>query len=728
MFTLCFKAHKQVIITLLLGLILVLSIEVVVFRLWAIDMSVPFNYWGDTLWFVVPIKGMIENGWTYNIPQLSAPFGLSASGFPSMTNLDWLIMKAISLLVTDAGAILNFFWLFSIALTVCSSIISLHLLGVNKLLSLIFSISYGFLPFAILRNVAHICLVYYCVPLLCLFSIYLARSCDILNAKYVRFFGYSAAFLQGLNYIYFSFFAVVLFVFSGMVGFVQTRSIRVVKEATVASGIVIIMAAINLVPSFLSWAEHGKPPDMSYKSAAEAEVYGLKIRKMFAPHEGNKIPLFKQWGRQDKSSNFPNENENVTARLGPIAAVGLLYLLMVSVGLSKPNKPHDMNVINSLASLALFSVLFTTTGGFGAIFNLFLPDIRAYNRFSVFIAFFALAGLALWWQSRIQAVGSKCHKGWLLTFLMAFFALGLYDQLLDVKFLQSRRAADEISARHERDFVKHIEAIVPADAAVFQLPVTGFPPDGGKELMLPYDHARPYLWSTHLRWSWPSFSLQHRNWIDKLSGQEGLGLAEILVLSKFRLIWVDRYGYTDNGARIISSLLAIGAIDVAPEMSPRYVVMDLANIADQMSRDLGSESLALKQEILLDEPVLVWGRGFYASEHNAEWGTFRWSKAESKLQIISGSKRPVSCVLSFLAASGKTGMLTVSSASQTVSVKLSPEPVRIDFPITLEPNDSVVVDFVGSMGRIDMPPGESRDLHFYLIETNLQYTVESKLK
>ena len=137
----------------LLELILVLAIETVALRLWRIDFSVPFNYWGDTLQFVVPIKGMIENGWTFEIPQLSAPFGLSAVAFPAMTNLDWLIMKAISLFASDAGTVLNTFWLFSIVLTAWSATLSLRLIGVKDWLALGFGVVYSFLPFVLLRNV-----------------------------------------------------------------------------------------------------------------------------------------------------------------------------------------------------------------------------------------------------------------------------------------------------------------------------------------------------------------------------------------------------------------------------------------------------------------------------------------------------------------------------------------------------------------------------------------------
>ena len=40
-------------------------------------------------------------------------------------------------------------------------------------------------------------------------------------------------------------------------------------------------------------------------------------------------------------------------------------------------------------------------------------------------------------------------------------------------------------------------------------------------------------------------------------------------------------------------------------------------------------------------------------------------------------------------------------------------------PLTLDPGKRVVVRFAGDMGKIDLPPGETRDLHFYLTEIRL---------
>jgi len=698
----------------------VVFVEVVALKLWQADFRVPFNYQGDALWFVVPVKGMIDNGWVYDIPQLSAPFGLSAAGFPSMTNFDWLIMKGISLFVPDAGAVLNIFWLFSMVLTTWSATIALHLIGAKNWLALAAAIIYAFLPYAFLRNVGHISLVYYTVPLLALLTINIAKGGDHPQAKLIRIFGYGAAIAQGFNYIYFSFFAIVLFVFSGVLGFIQNKSKKPIKEAVIAVALIAFATSINLAPSFISWSQHGKPPDMGYKSAAEAEVYGLKLRKLLVPNEANQLPIISHWARSDKNSNFPNENENVTARLGPMAAIGFLFLLMVSAGMDGQyfnSKGVDVKIV---ASLSLFTFLFTTVGGLGAIFNQILPDFRGYNRFSVFLAFFSLVGLVLLIQELIVKIQTKILKIIFIAIFGGFAIFSLYDQALDARHLINRREANLSSAKQERELVRNIEIKFPKGTSVFQLPITGFPPDAGTKRMSPYDHAKPFLWSNGLMWSWPSFSQRHRSWLDQLNGLEGEALAESLVLSKFDLIWIDRFGYEDNGDKIISSLLLTGASEVAAGASQRYAVLSLAPIEKQLKKQLGEVAFEKQSDKILNAPILNWSNGFYGPEHNSEGRIFRWSRSNSEIVIANAHSAPWIGTLSFYIASGTQGEVVVSSGSHSNIAKLGPVPVLIEFPVTVAPSGKTIVNFSTTAEKMSLPSGETRDLYFYIMDSSLK--------
>lgn len=702
-----------------------LVISIILFfglRLWSIDLSVPFNYWGDTVWFSVPIKGMIDNGWVYTIPQLSAPFALNASAFPSMTHTDWLVMKLISLFANEPGTVLNVFWFSSIVFTAWSTALALSLLGARLWLAAVAGLVYAFLPFALLRNVAHISLVYYCVPLLSLFSIWVAQGCTAPHSRLIRWVGIFAAIAQGFDYIYYSFFALLLFGFAGWFGSVQARSWHPLKQASIAGIFILFSATINLTPSFLSWQSHGKPPDMAYKSSVEAEIYGLKLRKLLAPNEANRFPVFSQWAQRDKSAGFPLENENVTARLGPMAAAGLLLLLMVKLRLVRLSNNPESEIIRSVATLSLFVILFSTIGGLGAIFNLAFVEFRTYNRFSVFVAFFALTGIIMWWQSGLRNAPSKGRRLVLGVGLVSLVLFTLYDQLLDLKHLRNTRTDQEIQTRQQRDLVKQIETIVPPGSSVFQLPLTGFPPDGGINRMATYAHGQAFLASTSLHWSWPSFSQRHRSWQDQLNGLEAPELVDALALSKFRLIWVDRFGYSDNGEKMVSSMISAGAKEILTGASSRYVVLDLENVINRLRTSLGTEGFERNQRDYLEAPGLHWGKGFYPLEKDNKGRTFHWSQRHSELVIRNWSNSVRSFEMSFLVAAGKPGKVNLSVGSQNIATRVSGVPTPVTVLVALGPGETQVLRFTGDMGRVDAPSRETRDLHFYVMNMQVQPT------
>ena len=145
-------------------------------ELWRFDFRVQFNYLGDSLWFAVLAKSVAQNGWAYFVPQLSAPYGLAAAAFPTMTNFDWLIMKVISLVSRDPAIVFNVFWLCTIFFTAWTGLLSLRLLGVPSWLAALGGLLYTGIPYTWLRSTGHLSLVFYSVPLLCVFAVYLARG------------------------------------------------------------------------------------------------------------------------------------------------------------------------------------------------------------------------------------------------------------------------------------------------------------------------------------------------------------------------------------------------------------------------------------------------------------------------------------------------------------------------------------------------------------------------
>ena len=288
--------------------VVVLACAAAMLHLWSYDLRVPFYYGSDALWFVTLVKGLIQNGWTFEIPQLSAPFSLHAVAFPAISNFDWALMKLLAYFSNSAGFILNAFWLLSLVLTAWTASAALLLVGVSPWLGFVGGVTYALLPGAFIRNVIHINLVYYTVPLICLLAINVARGSygDSRDGP-IRKLGYLAAFVQGLNYIYFSFFGVLLFGMAAFVAATRKRHPGTLRAAVVASCILMFVTGANLAPSLYSWSREGKPPDMDYKSVADAEHYGLTIRTMVSPHHDNPLSAFGAWRQLDTGVGFPTE-------------------------------------------------------------------------------------------------------------------------------------------------------------------------------------------------------------------------------------------------------------------------------------------------------------------------------------------------------------------------------------------------------------------------------------
>jgi phosphoglycerol transferase len=691
-------------------------------RLWRHDLSVPFNYWGDTLHFTALAHGLMLNGWPHHIPQLGAPFGFEAVAFPSLMSTDWAMTWLIAQFVDSPGAAINLFWLISILLTALSAMVALRLLGVSRYLAIAAAILYALLPGTFIRNTAHISLVYYTVPLLAAFCItLLSREEGSHRARALFRWAVAAAFLQGLNYIYHSFFAVGLLLLCGTWAGLVMRDRVAVRRVLIVMSVLLISGAVNLAPAMISWQQNGKPPAMDYKSPAESEVYALKLRRLLLPHEESKVPVLGHWARADRAAQFPHENENEASRLGTFGAAGLLTVLVLLSVLALGRASGSDRDARASAVLLLITLLITTVGGLGTIFNVLVaPDIRAYNRFSVFLAFFAFAALAILLTHVLNRLHDMRWRAAAAFGVAALIALSAYDQTLDARRLTNRYAADQAAALHERQVVRTLEAQLPMGASVFQFPITSFPPDGGRLQMGAYDHARPFLWSSHLRWSWPTFSHRHHAWDQQLLALPHAEWARRLVLSGFDAVWIDRNGADDRGAALESALLGAGAVRVAPQVSARYGLVDLAPVKSSLQQELGNAGFAQAAAAAMPVAAVDYGQGFYAPEMGQGGRQFRWMQREANLSVRNFAGTPVRAELALALQSGGPGEVAVLAEGREIGrLRSSLAGEENALTLTLEPRATISLRMVSQHPALNAP-NDPRALYTTLLSLQLR--------
>jgi phosphoglycerol transferase len=311
---------------------------------------------------------------------------------------------------------------------------------------------------------------------------------------------------------------------------------------------------------------NGTNAAIDYKIPNDAELYGLKIRHLLTPSPEHPIPFVREAAEKMSTSFSSDNHENATSRLGFIASAGLIASIMVAfIALAGRRLWNPADLVASASALSLSSLLLATVGGFGALIALIAPHIRAYNRIVVFIAFFSLFIVG-----SLIAKFRNGRKAALIAVLMG--VLGISDELWAKAFLNNQAARSVVA--DERVLVTELEANLPKGSAIFQLPYTTFPIENNQGKMGPYDHARPYILSNHLRWSWGNIlGRDPDSWAATVSQMLPEDMLARLVKAGFVGLWIDKSGYSDPDLAIEVTRL----VQLPPRLSPsgRYAFFDI---------------------------------------------------------------------------------------------------------------------------------------------------------
>lgn len=270
------------------------------------------------------------------------------------------------------------------------------------------------------------------------------------------------------------------------------------------------------------------------------------------------------------------ENESLGSSLGLVGVVGLVALVIVALlgagGVWFRAGPGPD--LAALSMLTLLSVLLGTVGGFGAIVAVVLPQIRSYNRISIYIGLFALAAVGVLVERGIGRVG-RSHRLLLWGVSGALLVFGVWDQFTpaavpDYDGVRARYTAD-------RAFLEKVEAEVPQGASILQLPYMPWPEPGGPiEEMGDYEHFRAYLASSGtLRFSYGAMKGRETDaWQQSVAVLPPEQMLVRVRQEGFKAIWLDLHGIADDAALVASLRDAVGMPPLV-DPSGRFVVFVL---------------------------------------------------------------------------------------------------------------------------------------------------------
>ena len=673
-------------------------------QIWRADLRVPFYYGGDAFLFSMATKGAIENGWYWQNPSLGAPGTQKVYDYPTFDSAVVIYMLLLSAVSRNVFLITNLYYLLSFPLITLTSLYVFRRFNLSAVPAVFCSLLYAFLPYHFLRNTSSLNIAsYYLVPPAMMVVLWLAR--ENLGPRTKKFiFSVLICILLGASGAYFPFFFCFLLLIGGITGALKLQSVRPAAMAVVLTGITVGTLIINLSPSIIYKYRHGDAGVVK-RGPDGAEKYGLKISQLLLPTTGHRIGVF------DRVKEFHNDNsmvnEDDASSLGLVGSIGFLALLAQLLRRKELVAGTD-GLLHDLSVLNIFSILLGTVGGFGLLFALYVSSgIRAYNRISIFIAFFSFMAVAILVQS-IYRRTAKTRS--IFYFVLAVVLIGALLDQTTARYVPTyeKTKAEFLS---DQQFVNRIEASLPSGAMIFQLPYVPFPEQPKVQKMVDYDHLRGYLHSKNLRWSYGSIKNRDDDLAQrKVASLPPAELAQTLAVAGFSGIYVDRYGYEDNGAALESELTSV--LQTTPLISPngRLVFFNLIDYGERLRQKSSSSEWEVKKDFSFHPLLLEWKGGFSELETRAD-KTWRWCSSEGELHLRNTAKLPRTVKLEMSVATGYEQLddFTISGLISE-QLKVNDKPHFYSTTVTVPPGESVIT-FRSAAQRVNAP-SDSRFLVF----------------
>jgi len=722
------KSIKKIFNVYVITIIASILILTWVMELWGADLGIPFAYAGDAIFGSMMIKGMIENGWYLHNPSIGAPFGLDFYDFPLADSFHFLLMKIISLFSSNYAVALNSYFILTFPLTALTSVFVFRCFKISSSIAIVFALLYAFLPYHFLRGESHLFLAaYYMVPLITLIVLWIWSDkpiffsldektknkfkIDIMHHKSIL--SIIISIIVGSTGIYYAFFACFLIIIASLSSFFERKKRYNVISALILVTLISGSIFLNLTPGIFNNYNIGVNPEVVQRSPMETELYGLKIIHLLLPVNGHRVAIINNLKNKYNNINYPLQNENTVATLGFFGSLGFVALLSIFMFDFKIEESCK-SLYKRLAVLNLSCVLLATIGGFASLFAFFIsPQLRTYNRISIFIAFFSLFAVALFLEElRQKHVKTNRQKYIFYFFLIILLSIGIFDQTTK-EFIPPYTTTKEEFLMDE-NFIATIEKTVPPDSMIFQLPYVPFPENPPIYNMGDYELFRGYIHSHNLRWSYGAMKGRNSNWHRIISEKPVDEFLTTISLVGFSGIYIDRNGYADGGAQIEAEL--INKLNVKPIVSKnnRFVFFNMANFNAALNEKYNTSELEKLKEEGINPLELSWLGGFFDLEGtpNRNW---RWSSEQGELKIKNTLKknREITLEMSFSTGWQEISNLYIKSPLLSENLIINSTPTFFSKTIIVPPGEHIIT-FTSDAKRVDAPL-DSRFLVFRVL-------------
>ena len=701
-----------------LGAVFSTGVAIWQWRLWRGGLGVPITYEADASLYHSLTKTMVDQGWYFTDPHLGAPFEriLYDSQRSYEGNLNFLVIRALAWVSHNPFVINNVFVLLTFPAVFAAAWFVFRRLRFSRWIACAAAVVYTISPYHFFRRDLHPMLAaYFAVPLACLLLYELIdqgadgdafpkeTSWRVRLRRLIVSRWLWIPVLIGVSGGYYAFFFGCLATLVGFALVVRSRDLRCLVRPLLCVALTAGVLLAGNLPGFIYDIRHGRNDEPVDRQLGESDIYGLQIAYLVLPIDNHRIPAFADFKDKLTDSVSPLRDPEKQS-LGLIASIGLLVSLFSLVLTRAGSGPaeHWRSLRRRSGALNLGAILLGTVGGFSTLVGLFgFLDARAYNRLSIFIAFFSLVALAAVAES---FVAKRSLRRWPLGIAAALVVVCVFAVFDQTAIVPTRRQEVEAAVASDRDFVHEIDRRLGGKGSVFELPllrtadekITGLPPVAGSANpgeFFTHELGKPALFNNSLRWSWGAVKGRPEDLTPSFVNRPLESLLPDLDALGFDGVYIDRRGFADEGREIESRLESL--LGEAPLVSKDGTksFFDLRPFRRRLATPSPKDRKAAHHPLELD-----WSTGFGPIEGDGQFYP-RLEGVTSRRTANDGATLNVSNSSSAVRRLSLHATAQLAGSSEgTLEVRAPRERLRFDIgaqptPITIE---------------LDIPPGTTK--------------------
>lgn len=599
----------------------------------------------DVKYMEYTIKNTCEFGWFFENPRTDG--GAGELYEHSMGDfIQYVIVCILGIFTTNFDLIYNIFYLLTYFLCAMAMYLTSRLLKMTPGVSAMTGLLFTFLPWHQMRMHHLMSSAFYAtVPLALLVSVWIAEGETkgvkqwklgriALNQKFVLIC--VLTLVSSLSDVIWSAFNCYILFIAIVIALFRDRDVGKLKSNLIILVLEIVGTLMMYVPAFFHYWRFGANASATAftRHPSQAEVFGLKLICLFLPRSDHRFELLADINEIYR--NYVGANENVYVSLGVIGCIGFVLLLLLLFSDKSEKRGRTLALLN----IGLFMV--ATVGGVGAIVAYFVPQIRTYNRMSIYIAGLSILYLGFLFD-KIWLTARYNRKKWVLLAGGLLLLLDIYDCTVVYEKQDQKEIISETDST--RDFVKTIESSMENGSKIYQVPYTSLPEAGY------YDMLDGYLYSDNLIWSFGSRKGTDTDiWQKELMKLDSEEFCEQIAIEGYRGLYIDLTCLNTSdvygGNTFLEEISGIVGTEPIYSADGTLCYYDLNQWSD--------EYLAKKSQGEIDKlkiPTVEYTEGFSDENVDMDERKFRWCDGKGKMIINNRSSVKRTFEISFYADS-----------------------------------------------------------------------------